>query len=445
MYRTTFEPFVQRLSRLAFAATVFLIPFRYRVVLVSRPLEPIYRDYTDFILFASDALMIATLALWVIQLAARRRRVDFGPFFISIPLAGLTACAVLSALFSLDPPLGIYHSIRLLLLDGFYLYTLNEIHSFNWVGVPLALQILVQAGVGIAQVERQRSLGLQSLGELELDPAWSGVSVVFAEGIRFLRAYGLSDHPNILGGCIAFALLLLAIWFLETRTYWRVLIAVVFALGAIALLLTFSRAAYLAMSGGVIFTAVLFWRTRQRKSLKHLAWLTLIAAMAVLPFVFQNAELLGVRLNPSAIQLTDQTRSIAERAALNETANQVFADNPILGVGIGALPQAVRLYHPNFDFYYQPAHIALMDAAAETGIFGALFYFVLMLAPWMALGSRRARLDWSPGLVGMSAALLAMTVVGFFDYYTWLLVPGRLWQWMTWGLWSVTYREATML
>lgn len=434
---------IQTLARLTFAATIFLIPFRFRVVLLSRPFESIYRDYTDFILFGADALMIATLALWFIRLALTRQRVDFGPFFISAPLAGFTFFAFISSILSLDPALALYHSIRLLLLDAFYLYALNEIRSLIWVGIPLVLQILVQASIGIMQVAWQRSLGLQSLGELELDPAWSGVSVVFAEGVRFLRAYGLSDHPNILAGCIAFALLFLAIWFVDSTGRIRVPIAAFFALGAIALLLTFSRAAYLALAVGTIFIAIVFWRTKQHELLKHFVLLIAIAALAVFPIALQNARFLGVRLNPqSSLQIADDIRSVAERAALNETANQVFANNPIAGVGIGALPQAVRQYHPTFDFYYQPAHIALLDAAAETGIFGALFYFVLMVAPWVALASNRTRLTWTPGLVGISAILLAITLVGFFDYYTWLLVPGRLWQWTTWGLWSIAYREA---
>jgi hypothetical protein len=59
-------------------------------------------------------------------------------------------------------------------------------------------------------------------------------------------------------------------------------------------------------------------------------------------------------------------------------------------------------------------------------------------------GLNRARLTWSPALVRMSAILLAITLVGFFDYYTWLLVPGRLWQWTTWGLWSIVYGKAVL-
>jgi len=39
--------------------------------------------------------------------------------------------------------------------------------------------------------------------------------------------------------------------------------------------------------------------------------------------------------------------------------------------------------------------------------------------------------------------LLAIYVVGLFDYYTWVLAPGRLWQWLAWGLWASFYTSAS--
>src|SRR5207302_9516170 len=91
---------------------------------------------------------------------------------------------------------------------------------------------------------------------------------------------------------------------------------------------------------------------------------------------------------------------------------------------------------------YQPAHIVVLDVAAETGVGGALLYSILLLAPWLALWRDRACLEWSPALIGASALLLALGLVGLFDYYLWLLAPGRLWQWLAWGLWAVAYQSA---
>jgi hypothetical protein len=96
---------------------------------------------------------------------------------------------------------------------------------------------------------------------------------------------------------------------------------------------------------------------------------------------------------------------------------------------------------PKFDFYYQPPHLALLNAAAETGIFGAMFFFMALTIPWLAVWLRRRRLNFSLHFVGACAVLLAVSVVGLFDYYPWLLAPGRFWQWMAWGLWAAFYER----
>ena len=40
------------------------------------------------------------------------------------------------------------------------------------------------------------------------------------------------------------------------------------------------------------------------------------------------------------------------------------------------------------------------------------------------------------------ALLLAVSVVNLFDYYTWMYAPGRLWQWLAWGLFSAALEKA---
>ncbi len=425
-------------------ATIVLIPFRLRTVLQARAFGTLYHDYTDFLAFASDITLIGALALWLLALAAAPRRISFGAWLITLPLLGLTLIAMLSTVTSVDPLLSAYHSVRLWLLFGFYLLVVNEVHSLRAIGVAVALQMLIQSVIGIAQILAQHSIGLQDFGELLLDPAWSGVSIVFADGVRSLRPYGLSDHPNILGGCLTFGLLVLALRHDELHVRWRMLVGTVFALGAVGLLLTYSRAAWLAFGAGALWCVLMFVKTRQHQSLS--AWLSLAAASAiiVLPFAWQAAPFIGMRLNQgdSFTHVMIEDRSMSERAALNEAANQIFAEHLLLGVGMGALPLAMMTTFPDWGSYYQPAHVALLDVAAETGAFGGLLYLALLLAPWLALFADRKRITFTPALTVISGLLLALTVIGCFDYYTWLLAPGRLWQWLAWGLWAVAYQSA---
>jgi hypothetical protein len=71
-----------------------------------------------------------------------------------------------------------------------------------------------------------------------------------------------------------------------------------------------------------------------------------------------------------------------------------------------------------------------------------VFYFIIMVAPWLAVWWNRERIDLNPSFLGISAVLAAITIVGFFDYYTWLLVPGRIWQWLVWGIWAAEFQSA---
>ncbi len=431
------------LARLTLGATLVLIPFRFRYLLVSRPFPPVYRDYTDFLLFAPDIVMLAALVFWLGALALKPRRLTFGPLFLTIPVAGLAFLGLLSVPLSVDPLLSVYHVVRLIALGAFYLMVLNEVNSLDRLILPLGLMVVVQSVIGVEQVLQQSSLGLGAWGEYALNPDWNGVSVVTVAGERWLRAYGLSDHPNILGGCLAFGLILIAAWFCEAPDRWRPLGLGAFTVGALGLFFTYSRSAWLALVVGLAL--VFAWLVKTRSS-SLVRWLGMLAAafVVILPFLWQNAASLGVRLGwgGSFQAVPQEFQAIGERTLLNQAANQLFSVNALTGVGLGALPTAMSRSFPDFRADYQPAHFVLVDVAAEIGLFGALFYGVMVAAPWLALGLNRRRLNFSPALVGASALLAAVTLIGFFDYYTWLLVPGRLWTWFSWGLWAAVYRSS---
>jgi O-antigen ligase len=443
--RTT-SHWTDTLARFAFFAAIVLAPVRLRLVLQSRPNGTIYRDYTDFLLFLPDIAMLVTLIAWALARRFDPKPFRLGPAFVWIPLASLTAAALFSTVFSVDRALSLYHAIRLLLLSLFYLYIVNAQVSILGVSLAAGLQGALQSVVGIAQSVLQRSVGLQALGEYLLDPAWSGVSIVSDGTSRFLRAYGLSDHPNILGGSLAFSLLVLLTVSLrgERKNSW--VVGITFILLSLALLLTFSRSAWLAFAAGSIFIVWFEARARGMASLKSAVVLFAGAALLLLPFIAMNSNYFGARLNAGGAFQTvgAENRSINERAYLNQIANQIFAKAPLTGVGMSASPVAMKNEFPVFPTYYQPPHFTPLAVALETGIFGAIFYFLLMILPWAAF-SRRAEARADPRVIGALGLLLAITVVGFFDYYTWFSTPGRLWQWLAWGLFAVAIESRSPL
>jgi putative inorganic carbon (HCO3(-)) transporter len=432
-------------AQLSLGAAIFFVPFRYRFVLLSRPTPPVFHDYTDFLLFLSDIFVLLALMLWGASLGLKPRRLTLGPLFLSIPLAGLLLVSLVSIFSSIDPLLSAYHFVRLLAAAGLYLLVVNEVKDWRYLLWGIAGGLVVQSVVSIMQILQQHSIGLRALGELELDPAWSGVSIVWAEGVRSLRAYGLSDHPNILGGLLAVALIWLTAWYLTTHSPARVVVASVLLLGLLALLLTYSRSAWLALCLGFILMGILFFWSKRHEALKNSLYLGVAMLLFLVPFLWNSAPLLGVRLNAggSFENVGTETRSLLERSALSQAANGIFASHAVTGVGLGTFPKALLQVQPNFAFNFQPPHMVLLEVAAETGLFGAMFYLLVLVTPWLALWSQRRRLDFSPAFIAANAALLAITVISFLDYYPWLLVPGRFWLWMAWGLWGAFYTRKT--
>ncbi len=435
---------LRTLARLMFAFMIILIPFRFRFVLLQRPVPPIYQDYTDFLLFLSDIALIATLGFWITSLILKPRLIRPGPRLLALSLAGLTGFSLVSSLFSIDRSLSLYHGLRLLLLGGLYLFIVNEITNLKQVIIPVLIQVFVQASVAVGQFIQGHSLGLIWLGEWELNPDWNGVSVVTANGVRLLRAYGIADHPNILGGCLACALILIAGWLIQTHEQKFPIAISVFSLGILGLFFTFSRAAWLALALAFIFMAILLIKTHQAMHFRSLVSLVLGGSLLLLPFLWQNLSFLGVRINwqNSFTLVPQENQSIGERQLLDDSANQIFADHALTGVGLGTYPLELRQLYPQFPVNYQPAHMVLLDVAAETGIFGALFYAFLVIVPFWYLLINRKKLNFSVELMAASGLLLLISVISLFDYYPWLLAPGRLWFWLALGLWTTIYQSS---
>ncbi len=347
----------RNLSRWMLAITIFLIPFRYRWLLEARPFPPIYGDYTDFLLFACDVTLIATLALWILAMVLRPSKLDLGPPLLTLPLACFVLFSGFSIFFSIDPQLSTYHTIRLALLMALYLYVIQEIKDLKWVYIPAGIGIFIQCTVAIVQAIRQKSLGWLSLGELPLDPNWHGVSIVWAQGVRFLRAYGLSDHPNILGGSLAIGLVLVAGWYIsiiqveaEGHRGLKTIITGLFGLGCAGLLLTFSRSAWLAALAGGTFLFLWLWRGALTEPIRELIALGVAGLIFITPLLIAYAPFLGVRLdvNDSFNRVGNEFQSINERKLLNSKAVQIFTQHALTGTGIGAYPEALRVDSPIF-------------------------------------------------------------------------------------------------
>lgn len=427
-------------AQISLGGAILFAPFRYRIVLYEFSIPPIYSDYTYVLLFISDIFLLLTLFLWAVSLGVKPRKISLGPKLFFIPLAGLLIVGTISAFFSVNVWLSLYHVIQIFALIGLYLFVVNEFKSMKLLVWAIAGSVLIQTCVGITQILDQSSVGLQVLGELDLNPSLSGISIVWSEGFRSLRAYGLSDHPNILGGVLAFSLIFIMGYYVTSTSSKKVILAGVYMAGFLALFLTFSRAAWVGFTAGMIVLAGLFFRDRRVEALRNGLNLLLASVVLVTPFIWHNAAVLGLGEGSlTGSSANSLSLSNAERQAINRAANEIFQDHALVGVGLGSFPIALKNEKPDFPYDYQPARVVLLNAAVETGIFGGLLYFLLLVMPWLIMWVTRMKMKFRPGLICATGALAATTMVSFYDYYTWLLTPGRFWQWLVWGLWAAYY------
>jgi len=431
----------ERLAWLAFGALVIVSPLRAHVVIAERPLPPVYEAYTDIVLAWSEIALAAVVVLWLIGRWLRPRPFEFGPMALAIPLGALLGLAWLSSAFSPDPALAASKALGLTLAGGLALYVVNEVGRPARMVPLIAVAIVVQGVLALAQVAGQSSIGLAVLGEHAVTPATAGASVVAAaDSTRLLRGYGLADHPNVLGGILAAGGLLVAVAPGRLRAPASTVMAAALVVTALALFVTFSRSAWLASGVGLVVAVAMLVRAHEGATLRRLGLVGAVAVAGVIAIAVPFAPYLATRLEPGRDDVALEARSVDERAALAAATARVVAGNPLTGVGPGVLPTALRTSEPVFAFSYQPAHLVPLTVAAEVGLAGAVAWLGAALAPWLL--AWRARRSWTRELAATTGALAALTVVSLFDYYPWTFPAGRIWWWMAIALWIVAWRRA---
>jgi hypothetical protein len=319
--------------------------------------------------------------------------------------------------------------LRLLLLLALfwwvYLFVLNERPNLFWL---LVLIIAVQSAIAIGQFFLQHDLGLQFLGELNLNPEEIGTTVVMNNGRRWLRSYGLTRHPNTLSQMLVLGLMLLLAMVplfndprrptadRQQQNGRRPLpvggrfIAAVFALGLAGVFVTLSRWSWVCLAVGLLVLTNpfvrRFLRKRQMPSIpKSVAWFGLAGVLVlVIGSVVYGDVVLGRFLN---LNNPIENRSLWERERDVVISLTLLQGHPWTGVGFGNyLNQAVRL-----DWWAEPVHSVPLMLGAELGLPGMGLWLALIIAPLLR------RDAFSDDKVAVTAVLLVFGLLG-------LLQPG---------------------
>ncbi len=381
------------------------------------PADGIPYQYRSVALSATDVLVVLTCVGWLAWRSGSgpQSRVPRGTGFVLAALALLALAAAASIRSAVDRPIALGVTAQLAVLVLFFLAASELLASFprRQVLTVATVAVVGQALLAAWQAAAQSTApaGLLFNGwATELTSHDQGVSVVMLPiAGRWLRSYGSFPHPNILAGFLALSLAFIAIGD-DPRA--RRLRAVALAAGFAALLLTFSRAAWLAVLVGatawLIATRgaqVTLPRVRGRLAIAlALALLTLVALVRV-----------------GSLGSLSERNSIDTRLFYDSVAWKVLARG--IPVGAGNLVVAQQHLLGASSAGSEPAHDVFLIALAELGPLGLVAWFSILGSLLVAAWLRRA----DPGArAGPLVAAAVLSPVLLFDHYLWTQSTGRV-------------------
>jgi O-antigen ligase len=305
----------------------------------------------------------------------------------------------------------------------------------------LVIGVFWNALLTILQAANQGHLGLSVLGEFKFTHQWPGISVVEAGDLRWIRPYGLLPHPNLLAGFFAAALPASFAWILE-QSWRRWAGLLIFVLGFYALMLTFSRAAWIGFAVGMMAVLPLVWRFYLKKGQARLQLAAAfgLALMVGVVFVVMYRPLLIARTGVTAENT--ELRSVNDRLVFASFAYRAIDDVPFVGVGVGNFPWRASyfLQETDFDLRGDNVHQVMLSVWAELGVVGfGLTIAALILGFEAVLRGLHASTD--KHAIFLLAGVIALTIIGLFDHYPWTLLHFQI-AW--WGLMAGAMRRVAL-
>lgn len=261
------------------------------------------------------------------------------------------------------------------------------------ISAAIALTVVFQSAVGIAQFQQQHELiGYRLLGEPELSN-YIGLARITIFGADRVLPYGTTAHPNVLAGFLAiYCVLVLTRWKNSARVG-RVFLSTALLLGVVTLLITTS------VSGITAFVLGVFVLLAHQKLLMHLHLTRLVICTIIILIP------LGIHF---ATILQPQAPSLDRREYLQIAGLGMFLDAPLWGTGLQTATRYIEDYSTTSEIvrFSQPPHHMGILVLAEAGLLGAILLFLLLLTEKQFL------------------SLLILAPIVSLDHYLLTLVPG---------------------
>lgn len=428
---------MRRAARWLFYAFLVLLPSTFRWTLIHRPVGTLFPEFTSLLLYLSDIPLFLCLTLWLSAHAlAPAGRLRLTPWAATLPVMGLVALMGVSALWASFPTLTLESCVRGVALLGLALFVRNELKRIAPAAAALAIGAAIQSAVALGQLLAQQPLNLEALGELQDAGARAGMGL-------WIRGYGLTTHPNLLGGYLVVGFLA-ALGLVAATNGWRRLLSCTAAiLIATGLAAAFSRSAWIGMAAALVALGLLVRRSRAASGAGQalvttaaLAALIAVGVIASRPGGFAQRVIAPATAAIQGGELAPMEQiSLSSRARQLQIAWREIQRAPLTGLGAANAPIVTWLDTPESERVWLPVHNVPLLVLEELGLLG--------LALWLAMTIASIAITWHHARTHVAsvwellwlAALSGLAAISLWDYYPWGSAEGRALWMATWGLW----------
>ena len=355
-------------------------------------------DYLSPTAYLTDLLVLGILVFWFWE---RRKQLRVSLFKKVIKqywwVLAIFTYLLVNALLAYNPGAGFYKFLKVVELSFLGFYVAKNQRTLWLAAEALPWAIIYSSLIAIGQFLKQTSLGglFWWLGERTFTSATPGIAQAIVNGQLLMRPYATFPHPNVLAGFLLVAMILIS----RTQQRQRIFRWLTMTLGVTALVLSFSRSAWLVgLVAGLWLTAKSLWQVKSKR--KTLLWLTGCLLIALGVFFYFTPRL-------------STEEAVNQRVELIKVAVTMVQASPLAGVGLNNF--IVRL--PEFwqtlglTYWLQPVHNLYLLLAAEIGMVGLIVFL------WFLILSLKRLLmvkDWS-----LLVSLLVILLIGMVDHY-WL-------------------------
>ncbi len=360
-----------------------------------------------------DCSLGAFIGVWLLRLVTgQQSRVVTAP--ITLPVVIFLIVAIFAFIFGLQngpfTPTLARKFAELLLSIGLVIVVVD--YCRNWTRLENIVRIALIGGglaAGLAIFlwllpDTTANTALNWLSRLGYPSGWV-IRYIEENPALSERAIGTSIDPNALGGLLAlFGALAAPQLFAQERIFGRKTTYLINILIFVAILLTFSRGAFLALGAGVGYLALI----RYRKLIPY------AIGAVILLFILPFTQGYVVRLVQGLSFFDFYSTDLASQMRLGEfrDAWSLISRYPTFGVGFAG--------SPDIDLYLGVANVYL-SIAQQMGIIGLLAFIAIIVTLFGYAFLNRAK--FRPGSnkdaiwLGLHAAIIAGLTAGLFDHY----------------------------